>query len=52
MIRQEVYCNSCDGEFTIETPTLLPVAFCPNCGSEVIPEVDDDDDEDWTDEGW
>lgn len=49
MRKQEIYCNNCDGEFTIETPSLLPVSFCPNCGSEVEPETNDDD---WEDDEW
>ena len=50
MRRQEIYCDSCDGEFTIESNTLLPVSFCPNCGAEVEPETEEND---WDDEeGW
>jgi hypothetical protein len=48
MKRQDIYCDSCDGEFTIESNTLLPVSFCPNCGAEVEPEIEEDE---W-DEGW
>tara|TARA_A200000159_G_scaffold160646_1_gene181122 strand:- start:1709 stop:1864 length:156 start_codon:yes stop_codon:yes gene_type:complete len=50
MNRQEVYCDCCGGEFIIETPSLLPVSFCPNCGAEVEPEKSPDDQ--WEEEGW
>lgn len=50
MNRQEVFCNNCEADFVIESNSLMPISFCPNCGSEV--EVDYDEAEDWDDEGW
>lgn len=50
MNRQDVYCDSCEAEFVIESTSLLPVSFCPNCGSEVEPDADEDDWDD--DEQW
>lgn len=49
MLRQEVYCENCEGEFTIESTSMVPISFCPNCGAEVEPEEDDDEEDEWDD---
>jgi|SaaInlV_125m_DNA_1040241.scaffolds.fasta_scaffold388173_1 rRNA maturation endonuclease Nob1 len=50
MNRQEVYCEECEAEFTIESNSLMPISFCPNCGSEV--KVEYDEAQEWDEEGW
>jgi Zn finger protein HypA/HybF involved in hydrogenase expression len=43
MKRQDIFCEYCDTECTVETLNMEnPITFCPICGSEVDYEVDYD----------
>jgi hypothetical protein len=55
MKRQDIFCEYCDSECTVETPNMEDaILFCPICGSEVDYEDDYDgedfneDDDVWT----
>ena len=55
MKRQDIFCEYCDSECTVEIPNMEDaILFCPICGSEVDYEDDYDgedfneDDDVWT----
>ena len=53
MKRQDISCDYCDSECTVETLNMEdPIIFCPICGSEI--EIDEESHEDWEedDEVW
>jgi len=44
MKRQDIFCECCDNECTVETLNMEnPIIFCPICGAEVDYEVDGED---------
>jgi uncharacterized Zn finger protein (UPF0148 family) len=49
MKRQDIFCDYCESESTVETSNMEePILFCPICGSEV--DTDDEIDSDFVDE--
>ncbi len=54
MKRQDLLCEYCDSECTVETLNMEdPIIFCPICGSEV--EYTEEEFENWdeqNEEGW
>jgi rRNA maturation endonuclease Nob1 len=54
MKRQDLVCEYCDSECTVETTNMEdPIVFCPICGSEV--DYEESEYEDWdeqNEEGW
>lgn len=33
-------CDSCDGKFEVEADEEYPILFCPSCGTEIMEEID------------
>tara|TARA_B110000977_G_scaffold28640_1_gene36921 strand:- start:1449 stop:1613 length:165 start_codon:yes stop_codon:yes gene_type:complete len=53
MKRQELVCDYCDSESTIETLNMEdPIMFCPLCGSEIPHEEEMIGEWDENDEAW
>lgn len=53
MKRQEIVCDYCESECTVETLNMEdPILYCPICGSEIDHDERDYDDWDEDDEAW
>jgi uncharacterized Zn finger protein (UPF0148 family) len=49
MKRQDIFCDYCESESTVETSNMEePILFCPICGTEVS--TDEEIDSDFVDE--
>jgi rRNA maturation endonuclease Nob1 len=40
-----ITCAECEEEFRVVTDSLVPVTYCPLCGSDIPSEEDDEEDE-------
>ena len=53
MKRQEIFCDYCESECTVETLNMEdPILYCPICGSEIDHDDEDYDDGDEDEEAW
>lgn len=50
MNKEDLVCEVCDSEFSVEHYEDDEICFCPFCGESLFKDDDDDTDYDWSEE--
>lgn len=49
LVKQEIICDDCGADFTIEYEPVEEIQYCPFCGGDLFMMVDDEEDDEYED---